>query len=1140
MEFHALNRGMLCSQVSHRFFSLLRQQAESRRGPGRASQLLRVMKLTAFIILMACLQTSATGVAQQTITYSGKEVSLQNVFAAIKKQTNYKFFFNTESLQQAQKVTLDVKNASIEQVMSMVLKDQPFTFTIKGRTIFIIKKVEEIKTSLQTAPVTGDPVTVSGKVTDDKGNPLPGANVKVKGTNIGVTTDNLGRFTLSNVDENAVLEISFVGHEPQTISVKGKNLLTIALGQKNSLLDETVVIAYGTTTRRFATGNIATVKAGDIEKQPVQNPLLALQGRVPGVEVTQLTGLPGGGVTVRIQGRNSINAGLDPLIVIDGVPFPSQLAGSASMELIVRQGSPLNYINPADIESIDILKDADATAIYGSRAANGAILITTKKGKAGRTKLSINLQQGWGKVTRKVDMMDTRQYLDMRYEAFRNNGIVWTSPSISANDLKVWDTTRYTDWQKTLIGGTAKYTNVNVGMSGGTAAVQYLVGATYNRQTTVFPGDFDNKSGGLHFNINGTSANQRLKMQLSGNYTYNQNRLPGVDLTQQAILMEPNAPALYNEDGTLNWAPDAAGNSTWTNPLAYTQSIDFNNTTKNLVTNADLSYRILPGLEFRTSMGYTNTLSELYIPARLELNRPEVRPNAQRVAVFGNRNMSSWIVEPQLQYTGKLGKGKIDGLVGSTIQKSSFNFLSVSGSGFPNDLLMKTLRAANSITIGGSSSGVNRFNALFGRLNYNWDDKYIINLTARRDGSNKFGDQNRFHNFASAGLGWIFSQEKWIRQALRFLSFGKLRASYGTTGNDQIPDFSYLSIYKINNPSIPYQNNVGLDPSNIPNPYLQWEETRKLQGGIDLGFVQDRIMLGVTYARNRSSNQLTSFVLPSLTGFSSITKNLPATIENTSWEFTLNTVNIKGRHFTWNSSANLTIPRNKLVSFPGIELTVYANGLSGVIVGQPLGTLKVYQYAGINPADGKHLVMDNNNNPSINVSSGKRDVFISTLTKYYGGLINNISYKGLQLDFLIQFVRKMGPRDLFWYNGARHPGVFSAGTSNQPVTVLNRWQKPGDNAHIPPYSTSTYSNTVLLTDAWYSFDASFVRLKNLSLSWQLPAMWLQKARLQNAKMYFQGQNLATITNYTGLDPETMSISTLPPLQLWTVGLQMVL
>lgn len=1090
------------------------------------------MKLTAIILLTASLQLSARGVSQ-TLTISLKNASLEKVFSEIHKQTGYSFFYEDGLLKNAKPVDVSVVKATIAQVLDLCFANQPFTYKIVNNAVSVRKKEQTRQTSFQPAlPLTGDPVTVSGKVTDEQGQPLSGANVKVKGTKVGTTTDIQGRFTLANLDANATLEVSFVGHDAQTFAIKGKGFLTIALVQKQSILDETVIIAYGTSSRRFTTGNIATVKAADIEKAPVQNPLLALQGRVTGVEIKQLTGMNGGGVTVQIQGQNSIGNSNNPLIVVDGVPYPFQLTGASSnpqsIEAIVQGGSPLNYINPNDIESIDVLKDADATAIYGSRAANGAILITTKKGKAGKTRLSLNAQQGWGKVNHKLDILNTRQYLDMRYEAFKNDGIPLSTLNTNSNyDLTVWDTTRYTDWQKELIGKAAHYTNLNASFSGGTSTLQYLVGTSYNHQTTVFPGDFDDKVGNLHFSVNGNSVNQKFKLQLTGTYVYDQNHLPNQDLTQQAILLEPVAPPLYNDDGTLNWATNAAGRSTWTNPVAYTKSTDFFNTTKNLVSNAIIGYNIMRGLDLRTNIGYTNTQSNIYTPTRLDVTPPEQRPTTQRIASFGNRNMESWIIEPQLLFADKIGKGKIDALLATSIQKSSYTYLRIDASGFLTDLLMKTLRAATAMSINQSTSGITRYNALFGRLNYNWDDKYLISLSARRDGSNKFGAKNRFHNFGSIGLAWIFSQEKWISSQLPILSFGKLRASYGTTGNDGIPDFSYLSIYNINSPTILYEGSIGLNASNLPNPHIQWEETRKWQGGLDLGFIKDRVLIGVTLSRNRSSNQLLSFAIPTMAGFTSIIKNVPVTVQNINWEFSLNSVPIKSKDFELRTNINLTIPRNKLLS------AIDPNSPS---IGLPLGYIRVSHYAGLNPATGNYMLLDKNGNPIYSTSAiADQNVFLSNLSRYYGGLLNSITYKRFQLDFLFQFVRKMGPRDMYFYNGQYAPGSFSASSSNQPISVLSRWQKPGDIATVGRFRTGNVSVPVTSSDAWYSYDASYVRLKNVSLSWQVPDKWVKTLKFQNARVYAHAQNLATITKYTGLDPETMSISTLPPLRMITVG-----
>lgn len=1106
-----------------------------------------VMKLTTILLLAACLQISAKGLTQ-TLTLTFRNAPLEKVFSEIQRQTGYSFFYEDGLLKGARPVDIAVVKASITQVLDACFTNQPYTYKIVNTAISVRRKEQLADVSRPPTPETGDPVTVSGKVTDPQGNPLVGANVKVKGSNVGVVTDNLGRFTLSNIDANAVLEVSFVGHEGQVISIKNKSNLVIALSLRQSILDETIIIAYGTSSRRFTTGNIATIKSADIEKQPVQNPLLALQGRVPGIEITQLTGMNGGGVTVRIQGRNSLRASaLEPLIIIDGVQYNSQLYlyNNFLENNIVQGGSPLNYINPADIESIDILKDADATAIYGSRAANGAILITTKKGKSGKTKLSINLQQGWGKVTRRVEMMNTRQYLDMRYEAFKNDGLMpssipnATSPNLYAPDLTIWDTTRYTNWQKELIGGIAKYTNFNASLSGGNATVQYLIGATYNRQSTVFPGDFDNKKAALNFSVSGSSANQKLKVRLSGNYMFDRNHLPGIDLTATAVLLEPNAPSIYNDNGKHNWAPNAAGNSTWTNPLAYTISSDFTNATKNLVANANLSYAILPGLDIISNFGYSDLQNDLYKPTRLEGIAPEKRPTSNRRSDFLKRGTSSWVIEPQVSYNRKFGKGKIDGILGGTWQQNSSDFIQLIGLGYSNDQLMQSLVAATTKTVFGSSFSLYRYSAYFGRLNFNWNEKYLLSLNARRDGTSRFGDHAKYHIFGSIGVGWIFSEEKYIRNNMPFLSFGKLKGSWGTTGNDQIGDYLFISTYNSTNFSIPYQNGPGLEVTKIPNPYLQWEDTRKLQSGIDLGFIKDRILLGVAYAHNTSSNQIISYVLPAITGFSSITRNFPATIRNTSWEFTLNSVIIKRKSFNWTSNLNITIPRNKLVSFPGIEQTSYGAGNDGVIIGQPLGVSKLLRYAGVDPSSGKYLVLDQADNPTLTPNFlTDRTALVSALTKLYGGLLNSISFKGVQFDFLFQFVYQNGRRDFYYYNGSTIPGRFSSGQSNQPQNILNNhWQKPGDDALIGLYTTN--NNNLIMrpptSNAGYSYDASFIRLKNASVSWQVPAEWYQEAKLQSCLLYFRGENLATITKFSGMDPETQSSTVLPPLQMWTVG-----
>lgn len=1097
-----------------------------------------IMRLTTIILLITLLQVSAATRAQN-LTLKKTNASLKDIFKEVKKQTGYLVLYPSALVNKAKPVTVTLSNTPLPDAMNRILENQNLEFEIQDNSIIVRQKTPAPAEPSKTAPAAID---VSGKITDEQGQPLPGATVKVKDGRGATTTDARGEFTLKQVEPGATLVITFIGYQHKEVKAV-ENLGAIQLAVADSKLDEIQVIAYGKTSQRLSTGNVTTIKAADIEKQPINNPLLALQGRVPGLFIEQASGVAGAGVRVRIQGQNSILSGNDPLYVIDGVPYSSQLLpnvgsilGSSGSGDLNISGNPLNFINPNDIESISVLKDADATAIYGSRAANGAILITTKRGKPGDTKVSFNLQNGWGKVTRKLDVLNAQQYLEMRHEAKRNDNL---PISQTDNDLNgVWDTTRNTNWQKELIGKTSQYTDMQVSLSGGGDNTQYLIGSTFHRETTVFPGDFSDKKGSLHFNIKNTSADKKFSITLSGNYMIDNNHLPNRDLTSLSVKLSPVAPKLYNDDGSLNWQLNANGSSTWTNPLSYTLE-NYQNKTTNLVSNALLTYSILPGLNASASLGYTNLQSNDISTSPLAAVAPDFRPSRVAGAAYGNNNINSWIAEPQLNYKKTLGKyGMLDALLGASIQQSNSQGQVLTGSGFSSDLILTDIRSAADVTVSSTNHAVYRYNALFGRLNYNLSDKYIVNLTARRDGSSRFGSENRFHNFGSVAGAWIFSNEDFIRQNLSFFSFGKLRASFGTTGNDQIPDYLFLNLYKPVSSDIPYGGSTGLQPDGLVNSYLQWEETKKLQLGIDLGFFKDRILMNANYFRNRSSNQLLPYVLPNVTGFATITRNFPATVQNSGWEIILNSINVKSSNFNWSSSLNITVPKNKLVSFPNFEESPYTTLLE---IGQPLTIVKVFKSLGVDPATGAYQFLAKNGDVTSNpVHPGDQIAIINTAPKFYGGISNNVQFKGLELDFLLQFVKQTA---LDYSLGGVRPGNLNFDQGNQPITVLQRWQKPGDITSIQRYSSDRRLASQFVSaqqsDAVYS-DASYVRLKNVSLSYQLPSSFQNKFHLQNARIYLQGQNLLTFTRYKGLDPETKSSLSLPPLRILTLGLRMTL
>ncbi|MBO9727321.1 MAG: SusC/RagA family TonB-linked outer membrane protein [Chitinophaga sp.] len=1073
----------------------------------------------------------------RTVTLTASHVSMRYVFENIYQQTGLVVKLNNsvKDLNDAQIISVNFKQTEIPEVMEFLLSNRKdIKFLLKNKSIIVYKDgatSNQISVYNNPADTSRSIFPVSGRVTDQAGNPLPGVSVTLKYSNKGAITNDDGRFSFPNADKGEIAIFRSIGFLSKEMPIKNNTLL-IQLAPYIGKLDETVVIAYGTTTKRKNTGNVGTIKAADIEKQPVNNPILALQGRIPGIFITQTSGLSGAAVNVRIQGENSLQNGNNPLYIVDGIPYTSELLPSMSTNNygIISNGSPLNFLSSSDIESIDVLKDADATAIYGSRAANGAVLITTKKGKSGKSKLDVNVQNGWGQLTRKMQLLDTKQYLQMRNEAKKNDGQPINPTDYDING--VWDTTKSTDWQKELLGNTAHYTDIQGSISGGNTNTQFLIGGTFHKETTVFPGDFADQKTSFHFNINNTSTNQKFRLQASGSYLVDKNRLPNTDLTNYALTLPPTAPPLFTKDGGLNWVPDASGNSTfYYNPAAYLYNI-YKLNTSNLIGNAIVSYEIVPSLDVKTSLGYTRILSDGTIAVSSLSNRPEYNALYNlRSASYSNSGISTWIIEPQLTYVREIKKGRIDALLGTTIQETNSNQVQFYGSGYLSDAVLEDIHSAPQLYVVSSVATQYKYNALFSRLKYTYDDKYIISLNARRDGSSRFGDKNQFHNFGSAALAWIFSGEKFVENALPFISFGKLRGSYGLTGSDQIGEYQFLNLYApLDQIAVPYQNVLGLSTQNLTNPYLAWEQTKKLQFGLELGLLKDRILFSVNYNHNRSSNQLLSYVLPVFAGFQSVLKNFPATIQNTGWEFSLSTKNISTKNFIWSSDINLTIPQNKLIDFPNLERTAYFTRLK---VGQPVMSTKLYHLLGVDPTTGQYQYEDSKGNPTFNPDYvNDRSVFMKTYPDFYGGLQNNFKYKNFELDILFQFVKQKG---IGYQYGTSNPGGF---LSNMPTSVLDRWQKPGDKNPIQRFNSDdalfvNWANTLLSDKAWA--DASYIRLKNISLSWQMPTSWREKLHLNGCQLFIHCQNLLTFTKYIGLDPETTNVSVLPPLRVVAIG-----
>jgi TonB-linked SusC/RagA family outer membrane protein len=1090
--------------------------------------------------------------AQAIGSYSGKRISInkrnisfRELFKQLSKQSGVYFVYNNGNFDDSKNISVIFKNESLSFILDSVLLGTDFIWYLKDKAIVLKPRIDyfNLKTSDQ---VIDSLIEISGIVRDQKGNPISGATISVVGTKQGTLSGSQGKFFLKKISRNSVLKISNIGYlEKYVKSEIVRDNVPIYLVESISVLDGALVEAYSVTSKRFSTSGANTLSAKEIDKKPVSNVLLALQGEVPGIIVQQSSGYSNSGISVQIRGINSLNQGVDPLYVIDGVPYTSQLLETVNgLNLgysgdptrsggFVKAGNPLSFINPADIESISVLKDADATSIYGSRAAAGAILITTKKGKAGPNRVNITIQQGWGKASRFVDLLNREEYLKMRHEAkFNSNQDIFASDY----DLNgTWDTTRSTDWQKTLTGGTARYSDFQASTSGGTENTKFLVGTGYHRENSVLLSDLIDKKGSLHFSITNTSSNQKLNLQLSGSYMVDKNMAPSISPASQARTLSPVAPALFNKDGSLNWQQNSNGSSTWNNPLAIARAKSLINT-NNLVSNLQLFYEIIPGLKVKGSLGYNTMQINEIVTNPASAIRPERQATYVRNASYSNGSIKSWILEPQITYEISSANSRLEALIGSTLQRND-NYQQVfRGTGYNSDQLLEDPKAATNITYLSTTATTYKYNALFGRLNYRYKDKYIVNLSARRDGSSRFGPENLFHNFASVGTAWIFTKERFFSSHLKFLSFGKLQSSYGTTGNDQIGDYMFLSKYITNAQENNYQGLIGLRADGLSNPYLQWEETKKLQVSLDLGLLKDRLLFNVTYFQNRSSNQLLNYRLPNLTGFSGYTRNFPATLQNMGWEISLNAEIIKNRVINWVSRYNIYIPQNKLIAFKDLANSSYSSTYK---IGHPITETQLYMAAGVNQETGLYQFKDYKGNITSSPNFPIDTKVINLASAYTGGLSNTFTFKSFQLDILLQYNRQ-------WIMSRRLGIGIPGSLSNQPKSVLDRWKSSADkNATIQKYLSSPSSEAVDGYINAFGSDLNYMncyllRVKNISFSWHIPDDWCKRVKMQNGQVFLHAQNLFTVTNFIGADPETGVDGALPPLRIITAGLQLTL
>jgi TonB-linked SusC/RagA family outer membrane protein len=966
---------------------------------------------------------------------------------------------------------------------------------------------------------------IKGKVLDESGLPIVGATVVVKGQTAGVTTDATGAFSIANAT-GKTLVLSAVGYESRQIVAS--NNLQITLKTDTKALSEIVVTGFGgSTIKRELTGNIARVKSKDIEFLPTPSVDQALQGRAAGVFVNAQSGKLGQAVTVRVRGNSSISANSQPLYVLDGVPITSQDQSTYGGDM-----NPLTDLNQNDIESIEVLKDASAGAIYGSRAANGVVLITTKRGKAGRTNVSFNLQTGYAEATKRLPMLNSEQYAELILEAAKysddREGIPYNDPysytSYVKNDVMDYysygewskDPTKTYDWQDAVFQK-GPYKQADLQIRGGTDKTKFFSSFQHLDQTgTIIGNNLQRTTGRMNLD---QKANDWLDLgvSMSLSRTFNR-RLPDDNAFSnplQAVALNPMTPFKDPETGLPAGTPPGDLNI----PLYYNPvlTVDYGRFTQDVFRtfgNSYLKAKLAKGLTFQTEFGmdYLSQNEEGYFRSETVRNQTSAaRGSGTNTGTFiTNYNTNSYFT-----YTLNKEKHNLTATLGTQYQQSQAKYNSTAGTDFPSNSFTKIASAATKS--GGSSSQTDfRFLSYFLRANYSFNDKYILAASGRLDASSRFGKASRQGFFPAVSAGWIMTNEKFLEN-VDFLSFLKLRASYGIVGNAEIGNFPQLGLFA---GDAGYAGNAGQRPSQLRNDSLRWETTKQADIGIDFGFFNNRITGEIDYYEKKTTGLLLTVNIPSTTGFTSIVKNV-GKLENKGYEFVLNTQNLVGA-FKWSTNINLALNKGKVTDIQGQIIEGGVSNMNRVEEGYNVGVFFTPEYAGVDPQTGDALFYKNTL-----LADGKRDR--ATTTKYSEaqrmvvgdpnpdlifGFTNNFSYKGFDLSV---FFNGVSGNQNNIYGMGRYSSASMLYEDNNTADQLRRWQKPGDITDIP--QVRLYYTNGSQASSRYIVDGSYIRLRNVTFGYNLDSKALRNLKIEKLRLYVSGQNLLTFTKYPYWDPE---------------------
>ncbi|WP_266368373.1 SusC/RagA family TonB-linked outer membrane protein [Tellurirhabdus rosea] len=990
-------------------------------------------------------------------------------------------------------------------------------------------------------------ISLRGRVTDgENGQPLPGVNVAVKGTSRGTTTDGEGNYRLSVPEGGTTLVFSFIGYATQEIPITTQQVLDVQLKVDDRSLSEVVVVGYGTQQRRDVTAAISSINTRDIRDQPVPNIVEGLSGRLPGVLIQQNTGAPGNSPSIKIRGLGSISAGNGPLVVVDGQPLD---AGALT------NGGGLNLLNPNDIEKIDVLKDANATAIYGSRGANGVVVITTKRGKAGQTRLNLDYYTGVQQVTKQMDMLNAAQFAEFSKEAFNNAylervpGAKITDPNdlrpagqryryprgeftgVNFDDPASLESYNYQD----LIFQNAPISNYQLTASGGTDKVQFLVSGNYLNQDGVV------KRSGIDRYTLRTNVDAQmlpfLKMGVSFSPSLTVEQRVNTDghwasngIINAALSLPPFIPIYQPGTTVYNSQAYYAAPYNWpgiTNPVANIYEADNLARITRLLGNAYVELQLPLSIRYRGTIGGDIQHSRLnnYQTSALPLN--QLLPPTAASAFSETFQNINWVTNHILTYNREVGPHRIEALAGLESQKNDFERNRINANNFPND----NVRTLNAGTITGGNSFRDQWSlaSYFGRVGYTFRDRYLFNASIRRDGSSRFGRNNRWGTFPSASLGWRVSEEAFLK-AVPVISELKLRASYGLAGNNAFST-NYPAIGLLSADNYVFGNALanGLAVNTIGNDNLTWEKSRQLDAGFDLGLFNNRIYFTADYYRRLTTDLLLAVQVPTLTGFSSAVQNI-GKVENQGFEFALNTRNLTGA-FSWTTDLNLSFNRNKVLALgPTGDPIRSGTGVGETnitMIGEPLGSFFGYRQLGVfrdradldsyprfadaQPGDVKYEDVNGDGK----IDANDRTLIGNNQPDFIYGITNSFSFRGIDVGIVIQGVQ--GGQIL---NLSRRFYENLEGNANALTTVLDRWrspEQPGDGK-TPRANTRTTGNNNAVSSRWVE-DGSYFRVRNITIGYNLPKAVLQRIKVQNVRIYGGVQNAFTLSKYLSYNPE---------------------